>query len=245
MASNYPTSLDSFTDPTSGSSLASPSHSGQHIDLNDAVEKLETKLGIGSSPASSAVSGSVLKANGSGTTSYAKNGLWNITPTSVGGSGVSLSGSQVVFTASSTVNINGCFTDEFTNYRVIYRGTGSTSTVSVFFKMRVSGADSSTGYDQGGMYCTRGGATGTLSGTAGVTGWYLTNVNTTTQANFVGDFLSPKVAKRTNVTGLAYESDAGWWVTGQHQVDASYDGFTILVTSGTMTGTVDIYGYEN
>lgn len=74
MASSYPSSLDSFTDPTSGSSLASPSHSGQHIDLNDAVEKLETKLGIGSSPASSAVDGAVLVANGSGTTTYSSTG---------------------------------------------------------------------------------------------------------------------------------------------------------------------------
>lgn len=74
MASSYPTSLDSFTDPTSGSSLASPSHSGQHIDLNDAVEKLETKLGIGSSPASSAVNGAVLVANGSGVTTYSTYG---------------------------------------------------------------------------------------------------------------------------------------------------------------------------
>ncbi len=70
MASNYPTSLDSFTDPTSGSSLASPSHSGQHIDLNDAVEKIETKLGIGSSSASSAAVGSVLTITSSGTSQW-------------------------------------------------------------------------------------------------------------------------------------------------------------------------------
>ena len=70
MASNYPTSLDSFTDPTSGSSLASPSHSGQHIDLNDAVEKLETKLGIGSAAASSASVGTVLTITSSATSTW-------------------------------------------------------------------------------------------------------------------------------------------------------------------------------
>ncbi len=80
MASNFPTSLDSFTDPTSGSSLASPSHSGQHADLNDAVEKIEAKLGIGSSPASSASANAVLIANGSGSTSWS--GLYtSFTPT--------------------------------------------------------------------------------------------------------------------------------------------------------------------
>lgn len=47
MASSFPGAIDSFTDPLSGSPLNSPSHSAQHADLNDAVEKIETKLGIG------------------------------------------------------------------------------------------------------------------------------------------------------------------------------------------------------
>lgn len=47
MAINYPTSLDTFTNPTATSLLTSPSHSGLHSDINDAVEALETKVGIG------------------------------------------------------------------------------------------------------------------------------------------------------------------------------------------------------
>lgn len=42
MASSFPGAIDSFTDPLSGSALNSPSHSAQHADLNDAVEKIET-----------------------------------------------------------------------------------------------------------------------------------------------------------------------------------------------------------
>ena len=42
MASTFPGAIDSFTDPLSGSALNSPSHSAQHADLNDAVEKIET-----------------------------------------------------------------------------------------------------------------------------------------------------------------------------------------------------------
>jgi microcystin-dependent protein len=41
MASTFPGAIDSFTDPLSGSPLNSPSHSAQHVDLNDAVEKIE------------------------------------------------------------------------------------------------------------------------------------------------------------------------------------------------------------
>ena len=47
MASTFPTSLDTFTNPTSTSLLTSPSHAQQHSDINDAVEALETKVAIG------------------------------------------------------------------------------------------------------------------------------------------------------------------------------------------------------
>ena len=47
MAINYPTSLDSFTNPNASSLLTSPSHAQQHSDINDAVEALEAKVAIG------------------------------------------------------------------------------------------------------------------------------------------------------------------------------------------------------
>lgn len=49
MATSFPTSLDSLTNPGSAEKLNSPSHSGQHSDENDAIEALETKVGIDSS----------------------------------------------------------------------------------------------------------------------------------------------------------------------------------------------------
>jgi hypothetical protein len=47
MAINYPTSLDTFTNPSASSLLTSPSHAQQHSDINDAVEALEAKVAIG------------------------------------------------------------------------------------------------------------------------------------------------------------------------------------------------------
>ena len=44
MTTNFPSSIDSFTNPTSSSTMASPSHSAQHADVNDAVEAIETAL---------------------------------------------------------------------------------------------------------------------------------------------------------------------------------------------------------
>jgi hypothetical protein len=49
VATNFPASLDSLTNPTSSDSLNSPSHSAQHTNVNDAVEALQAKVGADSS----------------------------------------------------------------------------------------------------------------------------------------------------------------------------------------------------
>jgi len=49
MTSSFDTSLDSFSDPTATSKLNSPAHASQHANLNDAVEKIEAKIGVSGS----------------------------------------------------------------------------------------------------------------------------------------------------------------------------------------------------
>ena len=75
MAISFPTSLDNFTNPSSGNTLDSPSHSLQHSDINDAVEALEAKLGIGASPAGSATSGDVLTISSAGSSAWTTAGV--------------------------------------------------------------------------------------------------------------------------------------------------------------------------
>jgi hypothetical protein len=54
MATNFPNSLDTLVNPNGTDPLSNPSHSQQHTNLNDAVEAIQTKIGIdGSSDADS------------------------------------------------------------------------------------------------------------------------------------------------------------------------------------------------
>lgn len=63
MSSTFPTSQDNFINPTSANTLNSPDHAGQHSDVNDAVEAIETKVGTGASTPST---GAILIGTGSG-----------------------------------------------------------------------------------------------------------------------------------------------------------------------------------
>ena len=68
MASGFPGSIDNFTNPLTTSALNSPSHAGQHQDLDDAVNKIETYMGlvkvIPTSVSSAGGTAAILAANG-------------------------------------------------------------------------------------------------------------------------------------------------------------------------------------
>lgn len=69
MATNFPTSLDTLSNPTGSSSLTSPDHAGQHADANDAIEALQTKVGVDGSAVTTSLDYKVTAAAPAGTIS--------------------------------------------------------------------------------------------------------------------------------------------------------------------------------
>ena len=130
MATSYPGALDDFTNPTSGDTLDSPSHSAQHANANDAVEAIELKLGTGASASTAATSGQVLMASTGGATSWS-----DITTLS----NLNLTSPEETLTisataASGTVDLNLATTgatyytsDASANWAVNLRADGTTS----------------------------------------------------------------------------------------------------------------------
>lgn len=153
MATNFPTSLDSFTNPTASSDLTSPDHAGQHTNINDAVAALEAKVGINSSavttsldykianiPATSITSGTLASARISGSytgiTGVGTLSAGSIPATLLTGTVASarISGSYTGITAVGTLTgLSVSSTTSGTNYTASsnnYFVTGSTSTGS-------------------------------------------------------------------------------------------------------------------
>lgn len=64
---NFPTSLDSLSNPSAGDSVATVSHSSQHANANDALEAIEAKVGIG---ASTPTANTVFYGSGVGTSAW-------------------------------------------------------------------------------------------------------------------------------------------------------------------------------
>jgi DNA-directed RNA polymerase specialized sigma54-like protein len=64
-------------------------------------------------------------------------------------------------------------------------------------------------------------------------------------ANFNMDFCNPNLAERTIFLGQSVQSGDVWiGQGGTHTLDTAYTGFTIFPASGTLSGTVSVYGYN-
>jgi hypothetical protein len=172
-------------------------------------------------------------------------GLKLIVPSSVAGSGVSVSASgKVTFTAATSVSVNGCFTSTYDNYLIVCRGSITTSGQGIYFRYRLSGTDASgANYTQQYLEAESTSVTSSRSSsqTAGrATGW-----NNASQQGFHWYMYGPALAQPSawrSVSINSYLSATIADYAGTHSLSTAYDGFTMYPTGNNITGALCIYG---
>lgn len=219
MASSFPGAIDNFTDPLSNSSLASPSHAGQHSDLNDAVEKIETYMG-----------------------------LVKVIPTvaSVGGTAatVSANGTVTVGNGNTSVTLT-CFSALYDNYRILYT-SGAASTNA---QLRLQLAGIATGYYGGlaGTNYATSAFYGQNDNNATVWSWV--GYASTGGGLAEIDVFTPFLTQRKTITAknvYVFSGNAYGTFVGECTATSSANGFALSPSTGTFTGgTIRVYGYRN
>jgi len=254
VAINFPGSLDDFTNPAGGNTLDSPSHSLQHSDINDAVEAMQRKVGVGSAVAGSASAGQVLTISAAGTSTWSTPtapGLIQLTPSSVavgsGSSSVDANG-KVSFTGVSSVSLNDVFSATYTNYLIVPYVLGSTSYSSVAVRLRVGGSDSSAAqYRRQRLF-----GSSTTAGADRTTGQnsfqYICSAESSAYTFGEMIIVNPFAASITTAQSRQGGVPAGNLdiIFTQFANDAatSYTGFSLIPDAGTMSGTLSVYGYR-
>jgi hypothetical protein len=170
-------------------------------------------------------------------------GLAPATPTSIANSGgsASLAGNTVTFTGVSSVSLNGCFTGDYGNYRVLARIVASSTGIQTGFRFRASGTDTTTGYKRAGLYAANASGLYYYSAAADrfIVADYVNN-------DFSLDVYQPLDTVFSAITGLSVQSTFQTnWIGGQQASATAYDGFSLIASSGTVTGTVSVYGYKS
>lgn len=184
----------------------------------------------------------------------AKDGLVPIVPTSVvvgSGSASVNSVGLVTFTGASSISINGCFTSAYTNYRIMFNESAASAYADGNLRMRSSGTDATTNYFRNGLLVDATSISGFQSTNDTNYGNALTthpNSVNTAHAQSTIEIREPFLSKPTTLQVIngAWNGTQSRHIstTGFHSTAASYDGFTIYLSSGNFAGTFKIYGYN-
>lgn len=149
--------------------------------------------------------------------------------------------SKTTISAATTTNVDNVFTSSYRNYRVVFAGTSSGDYAN--FRLRTSGSSNSTSNYQ--MYLNRwnGSNAAQLS---------QTSILSIAGGNYAHleqmDLIDPQT---TNVTQY-YKVAQGWANSSSPELreylgifsgTTQFDGISFFVNSGTITGTLYIYGY--
>jgi hypothetical protein len=169
-----------------------------------------------------------------------------MTPTSVSTGSIGTYGA-VTFSAAAAVSLNGCFTSEFDWYDVIFDVT-CTAAGSLTAVLRLAGTDASTAYDR--QENTGISATATEAQTLNATTFRLTGTNIIGRHSGTVRLFNPALAVATTGTVISggtanpMTAAAGSRFSSfiQHRTLTAYDGLTVSVGSGTITGSIRVYG---
>ena len=167
------------------------------------------------------------------------------------GSGLNLISSST-FTGQSSVSFNNVFTSTYKDYRILTSISCSSGTITQSLRLRSSGTDLSSGVYGYANY--RWSSTGTQNYAANNNGtdtrMILADVGSSTQIQQSIDITNPQASSVKRLTGLAQGEYSGvsgivtFIIGGYIGSTSSYDGFTIYPSSGTISGTISVYGYE-
>lgn len=160
------------------------------------------------------------------------------------------------FSAVSAVNVNNCFTSTYDNYQIMLTFTAMSADLGVRMRLRVSGSDNTTSnYDSQYLYWNSASVFADANtGSAGNTQWALwstTESDNPTGAFAVFDVLGPQLTAYTRLTGsngiLTATTNVNYpGINGNiFKATTSFDGFSLLTSTGTISGTVRVYGYRN
>jgi hypothetical protein len=145
------------------------------------------------------------------------------------------------FSAVSSVSVDNCFTTTYEFYRVLLTFTASTSTPNVSLRYRNGGTDRTDS-----LYTTDQNFGASSNKTDNQTSHpTLFSISTEIQSSTL-DIEGPAQARFTTLTGLSFRSVArtASFLGGVFRSTAVNDGFTLTVSVGTMTGSLNVYGYK-
>jgi hypothetical protein len=157
------------------------------------------------------------------------------------------------FTTASSINVNNCFSSTYQNYVVQIVVSNTSAASDAFMRLRASGTDAS-GNDYKWAALFNHSVTSTASGAASnsASAWsdYFIGYDSSGKVALTATVFRPYEAASTFITSQAVSSPLNAYMynyarSGVHSLTNAYDGFSLTVNSGTITGNLRVYGLAN
>ena len=150
------------------------------------------------------------------------------------------------FTSASTISLpENTFTSTYDNYKIVFSNFSCTSGHNINIQFRKAGSNNATNGSYG-----IGGGTGAYSST-----WSTFNTSgnsallavvPATTSNLTLDVMvyDPKINKATQFVTNSIHTTTANFVGGIHTVVDSFDSMTFIFSSGTVSGTYSVFGFN-
>jgi hypothetical protein len=152
--------------------------------------------------------------------------------------------------ANTSTTFDGVFTSTYKTYRVVVRQFFGASNGLPALNLRVSGStNTAANHNYHYTKVTSGGATSVVAA-GSQTSWEMPAiwVGASSSSSYWMDFTGVGVSSQEILSSFSGLSNAqGAWYTGGLRWEGSAitpDGFILTANTGTITGTIDVYGYK-
>lgn len=180
-------------------------------------------------------------------------GLKNVVPSSVqlgSGSATITQNGTVTFTGANSISLNDVFSSSYTNYQInLVTTSASIADTNILGRLRVSNTDTSSGYYEGGTLQVANALTGINN--LNINQWDLGRTHSAVEA-VAHASLSFKVFQPFPARPTTFHTESISWnnnntvtfkFSGFQTSLISYTGITIFPSTGTLGGTLSVYGY--
>ena len=158
--------------------------------------------------------------------------------------------SSTTFSGSSAHNINDVFSTTYQNYLVQLNMDAPSATGYQQLRLRVSGADNTTSnYFWSGIYNVSSAPTPAGEGAGSQTSFTYGYIESAGTASMTFNIANPFETKATTYSNIMARTTGSasliYSNAGAFNTTTSFTGFTLYPASGTITGKVRVYGYNN
>lgn len=155
----------------------------------------------------------------------------------------------VTFTGASTVTVNGCFTSTYDNYHIVLNVPTTSTSLLLTMQFTLAGAAVTTlNYDA--QVSTTTGTTVAAAQTLAAANWQISG-NALPIHSLTIEMFGPALTQATTAivdtlsTANPMTASAFWTKKGAlHRLATAYDGLMLTASTGTMTGTISVFGWN-